>query len=273
MTNKMAILLALVLGVVAALAMHAWMRAQAQAREEAHETVQVLVARKAIRENETLKFQGFAGGEMVRFASFPQDYVVTGMIPRHQAHLVQNFIANRRIEAGEPIRREDLEPPYERAETTASVVDEGKRAVTIPVDMVSGVAGLIRPGDRVDIAVTFDIRRGETAGSEEGVLTVDFLENVRVIALDSRTETVRTTQDVRRRSGVYRAVTLELSPEDALRLVNAQEQGRIRLMLRNRRDTAVLPQAERGEAVGVNVVTHELGRVTPLRTSPRGAGR
>ncbi|MFH0911480.1 MAG: Flp pilus assembly protein CpaB [Planctomycetota bacterium] len=260
MTNKLAVLLAVILGVVAALAMQASIREQKDEEIKRYPLMKILVASRTIRENEPLKL---AGGEMLRLDSYPQRHVKTGMITSDQAYLYGGFIAKRRIEPGEPIFQDDLEPPYERAVTEASVVDDGRRAVTLAVDMVAGVAGLIRPGDRVDVVATFDMGRGAAGAVQQGVVTLYLLQNVRVIALDSRMEKVRVTEDRPAARTAYRTATLELDPADALRVINAQEQGRIRLLLRNRLDTAAQPAERGGKPIGVNVVANELKEIAP----------
>ena len=100
----------------------------------------------------------------------------------------------------------------------ATRVSEGMRAFTIPINAVSGVAGHIQPGDRVDILVTRTINRQLT--------TSVILQNVLVIATDQRADTEVS------RARVASTATVEISPTDTQKLVLAQQVGRLTLTLR-----------------------------------------
>ena len=100
----------------------------------------------------------------------------------------------------------------------------GMRAVTIPVDDVSGVAGFITPGDRVDIVL---IRSGETMSAEL------ILQNIKVITVDQAAD-VRSTG-----AKVANAITLEVTSEEAKKLALAKATGKLSLTLRAAGDQLV----------------------------------
>jgi pilus assembly protein CpaB len=103
----------------------------------------------------------------------------------------------------------------------SSLLDKDKRAVTVRVDDVSGVAGFVQPNSRVDIAL---IRTGEgNAGSYSNII----LENVKVLAIDQLTAAT-----AERAAMVARAVTLEASAEEAQKVLLAEKVGRLSLILR-----------------------------------------
>jgi pilus assembly protein CpaB len=111
----------------------------------------------------------------------------------------------------------------------AAVLEPGARAVTIPVDAASGAAGLVWPGDRVDVIVTQT--NGDPSlpvGRRIGADTV--LTNVRVIAIDQQ-------MIQGGRAGVgdapAKTVTLEVSAEQAQRLTVAMRLGQISLAVRS----------------------------------------
>lgn len=263
MTNKIAILVAVILGIVAALAADSWMKEEKKKQESRFETVGVVVAKKTLRKDDVIRM----GAGLLQERQVPKEMVLTGSIAVSQLGRYRGYVVKERIDAGQPLTVDKLEPPYEKAETSLSVVDKGLRAVTVAVDMISGVAGLIRPGDRVDLVGTFDLSRRSGSGkkSEEGVVTLYLLQNVRVIALDRNTEKVATAVSKGRksRSRTYRTVTLEVKPEDAMRIINAQEQGRLRLLLRNKTDVALEKADVNGVPIGVNVVKNELNKLSP----------
>jgi pilus assembly protein CpaB len=98
------------------------------------------------------------------------------------------------------------------------MLDEGKRAVTVRVDDVRGVAGFILPGDHVDVAL---IRR------ENGQRYSDLLlQNVKVVAID------QIANEQRDKPTVAKAVTLEVTPQQAQKISLATDVGRLSLILR-----------------------------------------
>lgn len=103
----------------------------------------------------------------------------------------------------------------------AAVLDPGMRAISVRVDDVVGVAGFLLPGNIVDIVSTRSARNGEKAKAQT------ILEKIKVLAVDQMA-----SQD---RDGpvIVRAVTLAVSPAQAERLVEATQEGRVQLTLRN----------------------------------------
>ena len=116
------------------------------------------------------------------------------------------------------------------------------RAVTIPVDQVAGVAGLIKPRDRVDVMATVAITSSTPGGSRSSMETLTILENVTVLAIDNRTAEHANLPERLRREGrsSYTSVTLSVSPPEAriLTLAQAMAQGMLTLALRNPADNS-----------------------------------
>jgi pilus assembly protein CpaB len=103
----------------------------------------------------------------------------------------------------------------------AANVSKDKRAVTVRVDDVVGVAGFLLPGNRVDVVAT---RKDDRTG----VVTAEtLLSNIKVLAVD-QTAAVNSNEPV-----VVRAVTLEVTPEEAETLLKGKAAGSIQLALRN----------------------------------------
>lgn len=109
-------------------------------------------------------------------------------------------------------------------------VPEGKRAVTIGSNEVIGVAGLVEPGDRVDVVATFD---RDTAGIDKSRL---ILEDLQVLAVSQRTGLSQGARGKDSRDGKEAAanssLTLAATPEQATLLVLAEERGSLRVLLR-----------------------------------------
>lgn len=140
----------------------------------------------------------------------------------------------------EPILVSKITAPNQRA-TLSTQIDEGMRAVTIRVDEVRGVAGFVLPGDHVDVILT----RGEGAGQDAAAYADILLQNAKVLAID---QLANERQD---KPAIARAVTVELTVQEAQKVVLAQGVGRLSLALR---------QAGEGDArPAKRVTTSDLG--------------
>jgi pilus assembly protein CpaB len=108
--------------------------------------------------------------------------------------------------------------------TLSRQVPIGMRAVSIRVDDVSGVAGFILPGDRVDVMLT---RRLEATTPDSSLVTDVILQNILVLGIDQLSD-----QD-REKPVVARTATVAVTPEQAQKLALAQQAGTLGLSLRN----------------------------------------
>ena len=109
-----------------------------------------------------------------------------------------------------------------------SMIPEGYRAVSVKVDEFTGVAGLLKPGDRVDVAATFKFRGPE--GSE--TLSKIVLQNVEVRAVGRKFQDDKADALEK----MSRSVTLLVKPDQVERLQLAASCGTIRLALRGQLD-------------------------------------
>ncbi len=238
MGTRLALLLAVILGFVAAIGFKMYMEQQGKEIKEEHKPRMIVVAKRTLQPGEPLRSQDMA------LSPFPQKYLRRGMIPEVEKNIHVRKILSRKVMKGEPIFLGDLTDEATDLTFTSPVVGEGLRAVTIPVDQVSGVGGLIRPGDYVDVIGTFNMAE-ETQGGNRPVgaitaqrtRTVYMMQAVKVIALDNRT--INVAIHSRRPTAQYRTVTLELRPEDAVRLINARAQGQVQLILRQSGDVQI----------------------------------
>jgi pilus assembly protein CpaB len=131
------------------------------------------------------------------------------------------------VEAGSPITAQDILRPRDRG-FLASVLAPDTRAITIKVDEESGVAGLIRPGDYVDVVLTQLFDKADPA---RRALSETVLRNVRIIAIDQ--EIVQGGRPVTAAMGKpAQTVSLELSPEQVNRVTVAKQLGRLSLAVR-----------------------------------------
>jgi pilus assembly protein CpaB len=130
------------------------------------------------------------------------------------------------IGKAEPILASKITGPGQRG-SLASVIEDEKRAVTIRVDDVLGVAGLIEPDNRVDVLLAHSDRPANATAqaSASGAYALILLQNVRVLAVDQLID--RATQ-----AKPAKAVTIEVTPEEAGRVYAAMQVGPLGLILR-----------------------------------------
>ncbi|MBX2853372.1 MAG: Flp pilus assembly protein CpaB [Rhodobacteraceae bacterium] len=175
----------------------------------------VVVASRAINYGETLK------SEMLIEVKWPMDSVPENTFTTKGEFLgvgLESQKALSRIEKGEPIFKAKLSGFGERA-SIASRLSEGKRAFSIRINDVSGVAGFLLPGDRVDIMLTQRLPSREIA-------TNVILQNITVLGID---QVADTNEDTPR---VGRTATVEVDPDQATKLALAMEVGSLSLSLR-----------------------------------------
>lgn len=135
------------------------------------------------------------------------------------------------IQRGEPLSEAKLAPEGTTGGLSA-LIAEGKRAITVRVNDVIGVAGFALPGNFVDVIVSTEKEAAGGNGRAQNISKI-VLERILVLAVAqevSRDET---------KPRVVNAVTLEVTPEQAEKLDLARSVGTLSLALRNQVD----PQA------------------------------
>ena len=132
------------------------------------------------------------------------------------------------IAAGQPLTRGSIVGPEDRG-FLAAALGPGMRAVTVPVNASTGLAGFVFPGDRVDLVLTQDIKGGGEGEPLHASETI--VRNIRVLAADQR----YTDKDEDGKPVVKEArnVTLEVTPRIAEKIAVAQSMGTLSLSLRS----------------------------------------
>jgi pilus assembly protein CpaB len=123
------------------------------------------------------------------------------------------------LKRGEPVLRSKITGPGQRA-SLASLLDDGKRAVTVSVDDVRGVAGFVLPGDFVDIVIIAD----DGSPKRQGYSDI-LLEHVKVLAID------QVASEGEGQPTVAKAVTVEVTKEQAQKILLATSIGKLSLIL------------------------------------------
>ena len=168
--------------------------------------------------------------EDITWQSWPDDrvhgsYLVEG---KSNPDALVGHVVRYAIAAGMPVTRENLVAPGERG-FLAAALSPGMRAVTVPVNSVTGIAGFVFPGDRVDLIVNHKV---EDASRQQRLASETVVRNLRVLAVDTRTAPGNGTDgDPTPRPG--KTVTLEVTPRTAEKVVLAQSLGTLSLALRS----------------------------------------
>jgi len=125
------------------------------------------------------------------------------------------------ITKNEPILRSKITAANQPA-TLSSMLAPGKRAVTVRVDDVRGVAGFIQPGDLVDVVLIRTMAESRSNDSYSEVI----LQSAKVLAID------QITGEHTEQPTIAKAVTLEVGVEEAQKILLATNIGRLSLILR-----------------------------------------
>jgi len=142
------------------------------------------------------------------------------------------------INRNEPIQWSDVDVPYKGKSGLAEMLNTSMRAISISVDSISSVSGMIKPNDRVDILGTFMFPSARADGALESV-TLTVLQDVTILATGQTTalKTAGAGAQEAATARSYNTVTVEVTPREAELLVFAQTvKGRLTLALRNPAD-------------------------------------
>lgn len=160
-------------------------------------------------------------------------------------------LVRRYLEPGEPLGPDDVLRPRDRG-FLAAVLRPNMRAATVGVDAVSGTAGLIWPGDRVDVLLTQTL--GENVASlSRRVVGETVLNDVRVIAVDQHLAQGATGNHTGPDGKIARTVTIETGAQEAERLAVAAQLGKLSLTIRAMAVTTEDPAPTRPSIFGSDV--------------------
>jgi pilus assembly protein CpaB len=163
--------------------------------------------------------------EMFQLIEYPSGSMPEGHFK--SLEVLKDRVLLTNLQRNEPVLESKLAPVGTTTGGVAAVTDPNKRAMSVKVDDVIGVAGFIKPGDRVDVMVTIE----PTAGAGGGVKTVAkvILENVKVLAAGTQMERKGKDEEPK----PVQVITVEVDVVEAEKLALASNQGRLRLALRN----------------------------------------
>ena len=178
---------------------------------------------------------------------------------------VEGRVIKTALTRGEPILESKLAPKGTKGGLSAVIVS-GKRAITVKVNEVVGVAGFALPGSFVDVMVhtTFDEDSRNAKGNAVSKIVLE-----RILVLAVAQEATRDATKPR----VVNAVTLEVTPEQAELLDVARSVGSLSLVLRNQIDQASANTGGTGKADLFGKPANASQASAPVAQAPKPAPR
>lgn len=209
--------LALFLALVAVYFARSWLLGQTSRDVATVEQAQVV---KVVAAATSLKFGDRLAKENLRFIDWPAGSLPDGTFTTMDDLLgPQPRVVLQAIQPNELILTTKITGPGQRASLSA-VITSGMRAMTIRVNDVLGVAGFVLPGDRVDMMLTREVVKDQP-------VTDVLLQNVKVLGID------QTSDQEENKPSVVKAVTIEVTPEQAQKITLAATVGTLSLALRD----------------------------------------
>jgi len=225
MTKKL--LVAVGLALIAMLAL--WLYSRSLQEEVAGgQKVTILVAGEDIPAGARLAKANLAIREV------PEAYVHQSSIRKGEENQIIGRPVAEKISQGQPLLWSDFElQKSATARRLSAAVQKGQRALTLPVDQSGSLAGMLRPGDHVDILGTF-------ARAQQDYATVTLLQNVLVLATGEMRGSGENEEAASAAPGprTFNNITVSVDPEEAELLVFAMQRGPVNVALRSQDDVA-----------------------------------
>ena len=205
--------------------------------------------------NTDIELGGRISPEMIRMTDWPAGSVPVGAFD--EASKLEGRVVLVSMQRGEPLTETRLAPIGTKGGLSA-VVPQGKRAMTVRVNDVIGVAGFALPGTFVDVMVNTQGEGGQRGDRDhDRTISKIVLERILVLAVAQEADRDGT------KPKVVNAVTLELTPHDAELIDLARSVGTLSLVLRNQTDAK---STVRGEGV---TKAELLGMARPEPEAPK----
>lgn len=207
---------AILAGLVAVILASQWLTRQAQ-----------LGMRKVVVLGADVQLGSRLGPQVLQVVDWPTSSVPAGAFDDPKA--LEGRVVKTSLQRGEAVLESKLAPVGTKGGLSA-VVSEGKRAITVRVNDVIGVAGFALPGNYVDILVNTQTEAVKGTSGKDLAISKIVLEHILVLAVAQEANRDET------KPKVVNAVTLEVTPEQAEKIDLARSVGSLSLVLRNQVD-------------------------------------
>lgn len=240
---------ALGIGTIAALATRSFLTHQVEAIEARANVrkVAVVVAKGDLPKGAQLSTA------TVAVRQIPAEFAHSGAVAPDSFERIDGQTLAYPVKGGEMILWGLLEA--QKAPTFSARVAEGRRAITVPVDEINSISGMIEPGDVIDLVFTVD-----HSGRKR---SAPLLQGVQVMATGQRVVDDPLSGERRQ----FSTVTLDTTPAQARDLIVARESGKLTALLRN-------PQDQQGLGAGTGLAellppAPVAAPAAPARRAPR----
>lgn len=185
------------------------------------ELIEVVVARQELKRGDVV------GVDTMAVRAIPKEYAPGGAVLPARFDSVQGMRLQAPMKPGEPLLASALTAPESSA--IAQRLAPGVRAMTIAVDEVNSLSGMLQPGDRIDLLLT--VRPLPVQGQLMPEMTRTVIQDVPVLAT-GRQSRAQAAEDAHVPRS-YTSITVEVDPERAQKLVVAQRSGKLTAVLRH----------------------------------------
>lgn len=196
-----------------------------------HAMVEVVVAKADLPPGATVS------PDTMAVRSMPIEFAPGGSVRPESFTQVEGMRLTQPMRSGEPLLPNAIEQAHDGNFSTR--IRHGIRAMTIQVDEVNSVSGMLQPGDRIDLL--FTVRPPALPGmAPADELTAPLMQDLTVLATGSQ---VIPSGEASGTGRPFTSITVEVSPQQAQRLIVAQRSGRLTATLRNPEDRAPVAAA------------------------------
>lgn len=229
MKSKYILIAALVMAIVTTVLFRQYLTELDKKYKANQNLVEVIVPKTKIIENQKIT------KDLLEYKSVNADSVISETI--RKVSEIEGSYAKSDLSVGQMLTQNEFTNQFKEEKLITRKIREGYRAVSIEVNYVESVSTLVEPEDYVDIAFSEKIKPD---GTLNVVATQTILENVRVLAVGDRIakedlQISNPKTEEQKANGVkYTSVTVELKPEDVVKLINSDERGNIKLVLRSK---------------------------------------
>lgn len=200
------------------------MQAEREQLHRQYQLVNVVVAKANLASGAALSSQTVALREV------PKTFLHADAVRSEQWGDIAGRVLSRAVRGGETILNSHLAQGVGAG--FSAQLPEGMRALTFPVDEEASIAGMLAPGDHIDLLFT-------TAAANDSI-TVPLLFAVPVLATGLRTQSNENALSERLQSAPFRTITVAVTPADAAKITLAQEAGRVSVALRQPNDQSAV---------------------------------
>lgn len=225
------------------------------------EMVRVVVASRDLQSGDVLDTENLA----VR--AFPARYAPSDIVREGESHRLEGRVVIGAVKAGDLLR--ESATTAARSRHLSSLIEPGRRALTIEVGEVDTFAGLLRVGDRVDLLLRSDHTSSISLSNRMPDPSItSLLQSVRVLATGASISAndAPDAAGVSESSRQFGTITLEVSPEEALRIALAQANGEFTVVLRGSGDTTTVSPTRLTLSQVLGLVAERVGKRSPSRT-------